>query len=149
MAPLYAVDTNLYIRALWSAEELLALRRFLLRIGSRIRLHAVVAMELRAGARTRAQETVLAALFEPYVERDRLLVPRFEAYQQAGRVMADLAVEERFDAGAAGTSFTNDVVIAASCRETGVTLVTGTYGDFARIKRHLRGFRVESPWPGA
>ncbi|HEX6535017.1 MAG TPA: PIN domain-containing protein [Gemmatimonadaceae bacterium] len=148
MAPLYALDTNVYIRALRDGRALLELERFLLRVGPRARLHAVVAMELRAGARTPPRAAALADLVDAYAARDRLIVPSFDAWMQAGRVLADLAVRERFDAAAARPSFVNDVVIAASCREAGVTLVTESHADFARIRRRLRGFTVTAPWPG-
>jgi len=43
-------------------------------------------------------------------------------------------------------SFVNDVLIAASCAEAGVTLVTDNARDFARIGAVLR-FGVTAPWP--
>ena len=147
MAELYAIDTNLYIHAVRDPQARLALTQFLLRVGPRIRLHAVVAMELRAGARTAAQHAELAALVAPYVQRGRVVVPTLQAYEQAGRVLAELAAKERFDARVAPPSFASDVLLATSCREAGVTLVTANHGDFARIKRHLRGFRAAPPWP--
>lgn len=131
----------------------LALAEFLLRVGPCVRLLAVVAMELRAGARTRAQQTALtaqtalAALIGAYTRRDLLVVPSAHAWDQAGRVLADLAVKERFDTVAAPASFPNDVLIATSCREVGATLVTENHADFARIRRHLRGLRISAPWP--
>ena len=38
-------------------------------------------------------------------------------------------------------SLVNDVLIATSCREARVRLVTENAGDFATLQRHLRGFR--------
>lgn len=148
MPELFALDTNLYIGALRDPDVRQELDRFLGRVGSRIRLHAVVAMELRAGARMPSQRAAVVSLTASDISRNRLLVPSFDAYEQAGRIIADLAVKERFDGGAM-PSFANDVVLATSCREAGVTLVTANHADFARIGRHLRGFRVAAPWPGA
>ena len=146
MPRLYALDTNLYIRALRDRDARRELAQFLGRVGSGIRLHAVVAMELRAGARTPIQRAELNSLIAADAMRDRGVTPSFEAYQEAGRVIADLAVKERFDATAV-PSFVNDTLIAASCREAGVTLVTANQSDFARIARHLRDFRASPPWP--
>jgi len=137
----YALDTNVYIGALRDAAALARLKRFLLRSGQRIRLNAVVALELRAGARTPALERAVAKLVEPHVTRERIVVPSFEAYLQAGRVIASLATHEGVMPSA---SFTNDVILATSCREEGVTLVTGNHRDFAAIQRQLRGFRFEA-----
>lgn len=54
---------------------------------------------------------------------------------------AALAARERTTAAA---PLTNDVILASSCREAGVTLVTGNPRDFAAIQRHLHGFRFEA-----
>jgi predicted nucleic acid-binding protein len=51
-----------------------------------------------------------------------------------------LAVRERMSA-AYTPVLTNDALIASSCREADITLVTESTRDFAAIKRQLRGFR--------
>ena len=141
MPALYALDTNVYVDALRDGAALARLKRFLLRTGQRIRLNAVVVLELRAGARRRAQERAVEALVSPHVTRDRVVVPSFESYAQAGRVIALLATRERTTPAA---SLANDVLLASSCRGAGVTLVTGNHRDFAAIQRHLQGFRFEA-----
>ncbi|MDB4874972.1 MAG: Ribonuclease VapC [Gemmatimonadetes bacterium] len=141
MADIYALDTNVYVNALRNADRLAKLKRFLMRAGTRLRVHAVVALELRAGARTPAHDDAVARLLSPYAERERVVVPSFDAFSQAGRVLAALGVRERVVLADAPGSLTNDAVLAASCRETGVVLVTENHKDFAAIQRHLRGFR--------
>lgn len=141
MAETFALDTNVYISALRSRERLLALKRFRLRAGTRMRVSAVVALELRAGALTRAHEDAVEELVAPYVSRDWVLVPSFECYVQAGRVLSAIAQKERTSLASAPRSFVNDVLLAASCRENDVTLVTENARDFKAIQRHLRGFR--------
>ncbi len=141
MAELIALDTNVYVSALRSRERLPELKRLLLRIGTRIRVSAVVALELRAGALTRAHEDAVEELFAPYVSRARLLVPSFECFVQAGRVLSAIAQKERTPLADAPRSFVNDVLLAASCRENDVTLMTANARDFTAIQRHLRGFR--------
>lgn len=130
------LDTNVYIKALRNANELALLRRFLLRVGMRLRVNAVVAMELRMGARTEAQADAVDALMRPYSERDRVIVPSFEAYLHAGRVVSALKD--------ASGSLINDALLAASCREQEVMLITENARDFSAIQRHLRGFRFET-----
>jgi predicted nucleic acid-binding protein len=83
------------------------------------------------------------ALLSPYASRDRVVVPTFDAFTQAGRVVAVLASRERMTQPSA--SFTNDALLAGSCRDAGVVLVTENHGDFAAIQRHLRGFRFSAP----
>jgi predicted nucleic acid-binding protein len=67
-------------------------------------------------------------------------VPSFEAYHHGGRVLAALASREGIDVSRAG-SLVSDVLIAASCREAGIKLVTENVEHFAAVQRHLRGFR--------
>jgi predicted nucleic acid-binding protein len=137
---LYALDTNVYVRALRERDRLVRLKRFLIRTGNRLRVNATVALELRAGARTLAQEQAIADLLAAYADRERVMVPSFDAYLQGGRVLASLAAHERVDIARAG-SLVNDVMVATSCREHGVRLVTENARDFTTIQRYVRGFR--------
>lgn len=141
---LYAIDSSVYVAAFRAADRMTALRRFLMRAGTRVRVSAVVARELRAGATSRALEEAVEDLFAPYAVRDRVLVPSFDAYLHAGRVLAAARVRDRYPAAAASRSFVRDALLAASCREADATLVTENGTDFARIQRHLRGFRWTS-----
>lgn len=143
MPDLLALDTNVYITALRDAGQLARLKRFLIRAGLKIRVPAVVALELRAGASTGAQRLAVEDLLAAYVARDRVIVPSFTAYAESGRVLAELAVREGVDLSRAG-SLVNDVLLATSCREAGAQLVTENARDFAAVQRHLRGFRFTS-----
>jgi hypothetical protein len=42
-----------------------------------------------------------------------------------------------------------DVLLAVTCREHDLLLVTWNGRDFARIQRHLRGFRYIEPPPAS
>ena len=140
MADVFALDTNVYIRALRDRDRLVQLKRFLLKAGTRLRLSSVVALELRAGARVPAQERAVSDLIALYTTRDRVIVPSLAAYVEGGRVLAALGAREGVDISRAG-SLVGDVLIATSCREAAVRLVTENVGDFAAVQRHLRGFR--------
>lgn len=141
MADRYALDTSVYVKALRDADALARLKRFLTRAGHRIEVHAVVALELRAGALTAQHERALDALFAPYAARSRITVPTLDAFMQAGRVLAALATNERVPLASAPAGLSHDALIAASCRESRVILVTEHLRDFGAIQRHLRGFR--------
>ena len=141
MADVYALDTNIYIKALRDERQLAILKRFLIRTGTRLRVNSVVALELRGGAKLDAQAAAVEALVKPYAERERVVVPTFEAFLQAGRVLSSLSVRERVVLADAPRSLVNDALIATSCREGDVVLVTENVRDFTAIRRHLRGFR--------
>jgi predicted nucleic acid-binding protein len=143
VAELVALDTNVYIRALRDSRLLEQLKLFLRRAGARVRLPAIVAMELRAGAWREAQTRAVEQLVRPFAERELVITASFEAYMQAGRVLAALAEREHRRMSDAAPSFVSDVVLACACREAGATLVTENVADFAGIQRHLRGFRFE------
>jgi predicted nucleic acid-binding protein len=140
MAELYALDTNVYIRAFRVRECMEALRSFLSRAGARLRVNAVVAQELRAGAITAEHARAIDDLVGAYVRRQRVVVPSFASYVEAGRVLAELSRRQGIQIGRAG-SLVHDVLLATSCREAGVCLVTENTNDFAAAQRHLRGFR--------
>lgn len=143
VANLYVLDTNVYIGALRDRDRMAQLKRFLIRTGTRLRLSAVVALELRAGARTASQADAVRALVSPYSERDQIVVPSLDAYVESGRALATLGAREGVDLSRAA-SLVADALIAASCREADARLVTENVRDFSALERHLRGFRFSS-----
>jgi predicted nucleic acid-binding protein len=147
VAELFALDTSVYVRALRDTDSLAELKAFRKRAGLRLVLAGVVAMELMAGAVTEDHESAVGELVQPYVARGLVLPVTYEGCLQAGRVLAALQRHERLQLARAPRSFTNDVLIAASCRAAGVLLVTDNARDFSAIQRHLRGFRFVAPWP--
>jgi predicted nucleic acid-binding protein len=142
-----ALDTNVYIDALRNRDELDALKQFVARFGTRVWLAGVVAMELGAGALTVPQREALDDLVRPYISRDRVFGVSFAACREAGRALAALATRERVRLATAPPSLTNDALLAASCREADVMLVTRNFRDFSRLQRQVRGFRFVAPWP--
>lgn len=142
-----ALDTNVYIDALRDRSELAALKQFVARFGVRVWLAGVVATELGAGALTDAQREAVDDLVRPYATRDRVFGVSFAACREAGRALAALATRERVRLATAPPSLTNDALLAASCREADVVLITRNFKDFSRLQRQLRGFRFIAPWP--
>ena len=145
--PKYTLDTNVFVDALRSPSAAVGLKQFLARSLSSTWMSAVVMMELRSGARTPSQVAELeSGLLEPFVRRGRVLVPTSRAFREAGRVMADLAIPARERPRRVPASFVTDILLAVSCRETGITLVTRD-ADFETIARHIPGLRFLPPWP--
>jgi predicted nucleic acid-binding protein len=143
----YALDTNVYALALASTEAADELSGFLRGHVGETFLHAVVMQELRVGARTPAQVTALVTgVIEPFARRGRLIVPSARAFLECGRVLVDLIVREGLVYAETGRSLVNDVLIATSCREHGVVLITRDR-DFERIGRYVRGLRTKESFP--
>lgn len=143
----YTVDTNLWIAAFRDPAANAALRLFHTAFAPFEYLTAVVAQELRAGARTVAAAKALdAGVLESFARRGRVLTPSYSAWVTAGEVCSALAARERLDLARLPRSVLNDVLLAATCRESGVVLVTANGRDFARIRRVLP-FEYVAPWP--
>lgn len=145
----YVLDTCIYIDSLRGDEAAQALKDFLAaRLGTTY-LSAVVVQELRAGARTAAQIQALeTGVFAPFERRHRVLVPSRNAFKEAGRILSLLALHDGVDLSRAKASLPNDALLAASCREHGMALITRD-ADYIRIAAHLKGFRHVAPWPGS
>jgi predicted nucleic acid-binding protein len=140
-------DTNVLLRVLRDAPAAAAFQGFVRRRARWLAMAAPVEMELRAGARTPAASAVTDQLMRAVARDDRRFVPSAQAYGEAGRVLAALGGREGLDVSRARGSFTADVLIAVTCREHDAILVTENAADFARIQRHLRGFRYTTAWP--
>lgn len=140
----HVVDTHLYIDALRSEQGRDALASFQGVFAPFLHFSAVVAQELRAGIPAHAAAKFEAAMFAPYERRGRLITPSYAAWKETGGVLAELVAPTQWRSVAC--SFVNDVLLAMSCREAGVVLVTGNTAEFARIAA-VRAFDFVSPWP--
>ncbi|HMA24487.1 MAG TPA: PIN domain-containing protein [Gemmatimonadaceae bacterium] len=140
----YVVDTNLYIDALRTEAGRAALGAFLSAYAPFVHLNAVVVQELRAGVRGRDAARLEASLVGPFERRGRLVTPSYTAWKEAGRVLSELIAPAKWRQ--VTRNFVNDVLLAMSCREAGVVLVTTNLADFARIASE-RAFDFVGPWP--
>lgn len=141
----YALDTHLFIDGLRREKEKEELKDFHAVFAPFEYLSAVVAMELRAGATPREGELLRARLFEPFERRGRIVVPSYKTWNRAGAVLARLAEKEHVDTVIA-SSFARDVLLALSCKEAGITVVTSNARDFERIAR-VTPIDFVAPWP--
>ena len=127
----YAIDTNVYIDALRETRSRDWLDRFHVSNTPFLHLSSVVAHELRAGARDASARTSIDRdLLTPYERRRRVFTPSYAAWKEAAAVLAELAGGSW---RGVGRSIVNDALLAMSCRESGVVLVTHNVRDFTRI----------------
>lgn len=143
----YVLDTNLFIAADRDAafgEEVAAFYETHLPYTY---FHAVVAQELLQGAiDERRGAEIRRGYVRPFEARRRVITPAFSAWARSGEVVAALVRRKVVSAAGITRSFLNDVLLAVSCREAGVTLVTRNVEDFERIRRVER-FDFIAPWP--
>ena len=143
----YALDTNIFIDGFRNEEAQAEVFVFLDRALPFTYLSAVVMQELAAGARTAdAARDVRRGVFEPFERRQRVFAPSSAAFAESGRVLAAIAAREGAQLLDEKPSLLNDALVAASCREQGITLITRD-GDFKRLAPFVEGFRHASPWP--
>lgn len=143
----YVLDANIYIDADRSAAKAAELEAFYSAFLPQTYFHAIVAQELLRGvANQRRRAEVRADYITPFEKRGRLVTPTFTSWVRAGELVAMLIARKLVDATGVAPSFLHDVLLAVSCREAGVTLVTRNVADFERI-RHVERFDFEPPWP--
>ena len=135
----YALDSNLFIDGFRDIESEGRLVDFHSRFAAVEYLSAVVALELRAGARRDGDAHRLERrVLRPFERRGRVFAPSYVTWVEAGGALAQF--------GEATRAFYNDVLLAASCREHGITLVTRNVRDFGRIGDVLP-FDFVDAWP--
>ena len=142
------LDTNLYVRAFRSPGGAEELERYLEAFTPNTFLSSVVLHELLVGASTPAKaQQVRKHLVGPLVRAGRLVTPSHSAWEGAGLALAVMSRAESRDLRSIPKSLVNDFLLAASCRESGVTLITDNETDFSLIRRYLKHDHV-APWPG-
>ena len=145
----FLLDTSLYIQGFRDPQANASLQRFHQVFAPFEYLSAVVAQELRAGARSPNDRRLLERhVLDLYRRRGRLVTPSARAWEDSGDILAELGRREGLDLRRVSKAFGNDVLLALSCRETGIVLVTDNERDFDRIAR-IAAFEFVGPWPAA
>ncbi len=145
----YVLDSSCYIDASRNAAALADLQGFVARAAPGLYVSSVVAAELRGGARSARDRKVLEEkVLGPFARRDRMLTPSSEAWDALGRTLAALREREGLQLSQVPRSFAFDVLLAYSCREYGVVLVTANARDMTRIRRVFT-FEFVAPYPEA
>ncbi len=143
----YALDTNVFIDGFRSEEAQAEVFAFLRQALPFTYLSAVVMQELAAGARTtEAARALQRGVFDPFERRRRVFAPSVAAFVESGRTLAAVAARGGWQLIDENASLLNDALIAASCRDRGITLITKD-GDFKRLAPLIKGFRYAAPWP--
>jgi len=145
--PKYVLDSNCYIDAAHNSAAQEALAHFVTWAAPQVYLSAVVAAELRAGARSLRDRTQLErVVLEPFVRRRRVITPSPAAWDALGLTLATLAAREGLEPQLVRRSFAFDVLLAYSAREAGATVVSRNQRDMARIRRVFT-FEFVAPYP--
>jgi predicted nucleic acid-binding protein len=145
--PKYVLDTNLYIAANRDRVAAEALVAFYAAHLPFTYLHATVAQELMLGALGAVRRRQIAdAYLRPFESRGRVITPSYRAWVRSGELVAALIQRRVLSPGGFSRSFLNDALLAASCREEGLTLITANKRDFTRL-REVERFDFEAPWP--
>jgi len=141
------LDTNCFVAAAREPGAAAALEAFVAWAAPGLWLSAVVAAELRAGARSaRARQALERQVLAAYVRRGRVLAPSAAAWDALGTTLATLGAREGLDVGRAPRSFAFDILLAYSCREAGAVLVSANARDMQRIAS-VFAFDYVAPFP--
>lgn len=136
----YVLDTNVIIDALNQPAHLEALLAFLHWALPTTYFSAVVVLELEAGTTNRRQRSLLdQQIAGPFSRRGRVIAPSVPAWQRAGQVLARGYRVATPDA-------LNDLLIAVSAREAGLTVVSSDRG-FRALMKIVPGLTVVAPFP--
>lgn len=142
----YSLDTNLFIQAFRDSTANAELVQFHSAYAPFEYLHSIVVQELLADVKAgRSLRLLERNILEPFIRRRRIINPSFAAWKKSGDALRDLARREGLELRNIRKSFGNDILLAASCREAGVVLVTDNLGDFERISGVLP-FEFLPPW---
>ena len=144
---MYVIDSNVYIRAMRDAAFAPQLAEFEQAALPNLWVSAVVAFELAVGmGDERGAERVERRLLAPFRGRARVLVPSASTWKLAARIDRAIRKKRRFAEHLRSRAFLNDMLLAATCREVGATLITANGADFALIDRVV-GFRYLTAFP--
>lgn len=143
----YALDTNVYIRAIREAAAAAELQSFYSTFAPATYLSSVVLHELLVGATSVAKSREIRELVaEPFRRARRVFTPSADAWETAADAIAAMARREKRELKSLPKSLVNDYLIAASCRESGLVLVTHNSADLEKIRRYIK-VRFTAPWP--
>lgn len=144
---MYVIDTNLYVRAEGDPAFRTALRDFLGRAAGRVLVSTVVLHELLVGAHTEAaREAIVRNVATPFQRHLRVVETGLRVWRDAALITRRLDGLGGYADKLRTVGFRHDILIAASCRRVGATLVTANRGDFELIDS-VRGLRFATSFP--
>ena len=145
----FLIDSSVYIRAFRETAFGLELQAFHREHLPGLLLSTVVASEIMVGARGADHERrVRKALIEPFRARRRLISPAWSTWDLVARIDRRLRAKAANRTKLAQRSFLQDLLISASARELGATIITENRANFALIARHV-DITFVAPWHAA
>jgi predicted nucleic acid-binding protein len=142
----FALDTNLYVHAFRDPASERSLRAFYERETPNLYLCSVVLHELEVGGSSGAAIDWVERTTRPVAASRRVITPTHAAWKGSGTALSRLASERHMERRNISRSLVHDALIAATCRENGVSLVTHNTRDFELIQSVIR-FDFVAPWP--
>jgi predicted nucleic acid-binding protein len=143
----FALDTNLYSRAIRESAAATELQSFYSTFAPVTYLSSVVLHELLVGATNAAKRREIGeAVAEPFRRTRRMFTPSADAWETAADAIAVMARREKRELRSLPKSLVNDYLLAASCRESRIVLVTHNSADFDYIRRYIK-VQFAAPWP--
>jgi len=143
----YVLDANLYIRAFRSEADARELEAFYAAFIPVTYLSSIVVHELLVGATTPAKvRDIRDNIVRPLQRTRRLITPSHAAWDMSGEAIARMVRSTHRELRTLPKSLIHDYLLAASCREAGVTLITENLADFEEIRRYVT-FEFRAPWP--
>ena len=143
----YVLDTQLFIHAFRDARANDALQEFHRLFAPFEYFSVVVAQELRAGIRSTTDRRALERhVLRVFARANRIITPSSGAWHESGDLLSKMAQRDGLQVAGLSKAFSNDVLLALSCREAGCVLITENRRDFERIRRFVR-FEFIDPWP--
>jgi predicted nucleic acid-binding protein len=144
---MYVLDTSYSFQASRSSHFRGLLRTFLVHMGPRVLLSTVVLHALLVGASTiESQEEIVREVARPLqrhapiIDTDDVVWPDAALITRTIGALGGLAVKVK------SANFRHDVLIAASCRQVGATLITNNSKGFETISS-VRQFRFMRVFP--
>ena len=147
LSRLFLIDSNVYVRAFRDSAFGAELQEFHRRTLPRLVLSGVVAAELLVGVQRPERERALRrALIEPFRARRRLVTPMGSTWELVARIDRSLRTRSANRTRLQQRSFLHDLLIAATAREIGATVISDNVADFSLIARHVEIAFVQ-PFP--
>lgn len=144
----FILDTNIFIEAIRDVSVRVKLAEWQRAMAPHLWQHAVVVSELLTGARDEATWRRWHERWVLPAERvHRVVVPGYDAWLRASRIISRLAEHGWISLGGLRPSFHNDCLIAATAKDHGLVIVTHNEADFKMIGQVESGVRTAPPFP--
>ena len=141
------LDSSVYIRAFREPAFGEEFRAFHQRVLPNLVLSAVVASEILIGALTpECERAFRRGILEPFQARRRLHVPTWSTWDGATSVDRRMRRRSGYQSQLDRRSFFQNILIAASARDIGATVITLNTRDFERIGEFI-DIAIVEPWP--